>query len=1081
MITSKQPMGGLNMNLAVILFAFTFAASAQTSGTISGTVHDGTGAVVPGATVTATNTGTNQSRTAATDAAGQYVLPLLPLGEYRVRVEKEGFAPFVQQGILLQANSQVQANAALQIRAAAEQVTINSQASLVQTNSTTLVQVVDAQRIADLPLNGRNILQLLSINAGVSDRGVPVTVQGSNLGGADLINSVSINGSRGTSTNYLLDNSDHNEAQTSLARPFPNPDAVQEFSVQTSSFDAEYGRGVGGIVNVVTKSGTNDLHGTAFEFLRNYSMNAANFFSGLDALKRNQFGGTLGGALRKNKTFLFGSYQGTRNRSASPGALRTAPSAAMRNGDFREWLLANGTGVIRDPQSGNPFPGNALPRDRFDPVSVKLLALMPTSTASNYQIRFGTPTRVVSDNQVLSRLDHAFSSNSRLSVRYFFLRAEDTPTLIPNNVLYSTDGVTGNSHSISANHTYSFSPKWLNSLTFSVTTSEPARVTASEPNVSMQTLGARVKNGKGVNLLDVAINGWSGIALGNYASNFTRSFHLINTTSYATGRHNLRFGGELRVYRTGFTSFFQTGGANTFNGQLLSVAGRQNSGNSYAEFLLGVMSGFRQTSVSLLKANQELPAFFIQDDFRLNSKLTLNLGLRWDPKPGFDEGYGQHTTFAAGRQSTAFPGAPLGLLFTGDAGYEKRVIPNNWNNFAPRVGIAYQFLPKTVMRAAFGVFYDEYFGLFYNRVIQGPPWIDDATLSGVLKFSEPYGSAPPLEPENYKASPKYPFRDFSTYAAPTNKIRAGYIQNWNYVLERELPGAVLLRASYVGSKGTGLLMTREINPAIFRQGATAANINDRRPYPRIGPLTLGYSDSNSSYNSLQVTAQKRQSKGFSVLANYTWGRSIDYASFSSVSGNNGGPDPFNVRNARGLSNFDIAHRLSISGLWEMPRLAKAHPIVRMALGGWQQNGIFSAETGTPFTVVSGIDSNVDGVAGDFADYLGGEWKLADSRSKGEKITKWFNTSVFRPGATGTFGTARRNQLRNPGIWNLDYSLFKTFSLAETLRMQFRGEFFNVLNHANIGGPVATVNNANFGVISGASSPRIVQLALKLIF
>ena len=1067
--------------LSLVVFFLGTALFGQTPGTISGNVHDATGALVPDAVVTATNIGTNQSRSATTDAAGQYVLPLLPLGEYHVRVEKEGFAPFVQQGITLQANSQVQANATLQVRASAEQVTVNSVASLVQTTSSTLVQVVDSQRIADLPLNGRNVLQLLNINAGVYDRGVTVTVQGTNLGGGELINTVSINGSRGSSTNYLLDNSDHNEAQTSLARPFPNVDAVQEFSVQTSSFDAEYGRGVGGIVNVVTKSGTNAFHGTLFDFLRNYKLNAANFFSGRDALKRNQFGGTLGGPVRKDKTFFFTSYQGTRNRSATPGALRTAPSAAMKAGDFREWLLPNGTGVIRDPLSGNPFPNNTIPRERFDPVSVKLLNLMPTSSASNYQVRFGTPTDIVDDNQVLARGDHMLSSGSRLSVRYFYLQSEDTPIMLPDNILFASDGVVGTSHSISVNHAYTFSPKWLNNFNFSVTTSEPSRLAPSQPLVNLQSLGARVKNGQDVNLIDVTINGWSGVTLGNQALNFTRSFHTINTSSYATGRHNLRFGGELRIYRTGFTSYFQTGGAATFNGQLWSVVGRQNTGNSYAEFLMGAMSAFRQTSVSRLEADQELPAFFIQDDFRINNKLTLNLGLRWDPKPGFDEGLGQHTTFVPGQQSTSFPNAPRGLLFTGDKGFEKRVIPNDWNNLAPRIGFAFQFLPKTVMRAAYGLFYDEYFGLFYNRVIQGPPWIDDATLSGVLKFSDPYAGSPLLEPETYKATSSYPFRDFSTYAAPTDQMHAGYTQNWNFVIEREMPGSILLRAAYVGSKGTDLVLSREINPGIYGPGATAANINQRRPYARIGPTSLGYSDSNSSYNSMQLTLQKRYSKGVSLLANYTWAKSIDYASFSSVSGNNGGPDPFDLRNSRGPSNFDLAHRVVISGLWEMPRLTKANSFLRLALGGWQQNGIFSAESGLPLTIVSGIDNNFDGVTGDYADYIGGDWNISGNRPKSEQIARWFNTTVFRPNAIGTFGSARRGQLRAPGQWNLDYSLFKTFDVIERVRLQFRGEFFNVFNHANLGSPATTFNSPNFGVISGASAPRIVQLALKLVF
>jgi hypothetical protein len=312
-------------------------------------------------------------------------------------------------------------------------------------------------------------------------------------------------------------------------------------------------------------------------------------------------------------------------------------------------------------------------------------------------------------------------------------------------------------------------------------------------------------------------------------------------------------------------------------------------------------------------------------------------------------------------------------------------------------------------------------------------------------------------------------------------MRAGYIQNWNYVIERELPGSVLLRASYVGSKGTDLILSREVNPGIYGLGATAANINQRRPLARIGAMSLGYSDSNSSYNSMQVTVQKRHSKGFSVLGNYTWGRSIDYASFSSVSGNNGGPDPFNLRNTRGLSNFDIAHRMVISGLWEMPRLTRQNRFVRRVLGGWQQNGILSVETGIPLTIVSGADNNFDGVTGDYADYLGGEWKLSGGRSKNEQIARWFNTSVFRTNAVGTFGSARRSQLRAPGQWNLDYSLFKSFDVVERLRVQLRGEFFNVFNHANLGAPATTVNSPNFGTISGASSPRIVQLALKLVF
>ncbi len=1064
--------------LAAVSACLLFAQTA----TIHGAVLDAASAAVPRATIVATDTGSNFSRKVFSDEAGRYVIPLLPNGLYQVRIETTGFAPFVQSGVLLQVNTSVQVDAKLELATTTERVTVRSEADLVQTNSSTLVQVIDSKRVEDLPLNGRNVLQLVSLNAGISDRRVPVTVQGSNLGFGGYLNTVSINGARGNSTNYLLDNADHNEAQTNLSRPYPNVDAVQEFSVQTSSFDAQYGRGVGGIVNVVTKSGTNELHGTVFEFLRNYNLNAANFFSGRDALKRNQFGAALGGPIIKNRTFIFGSYQGTRTRSATPGALRIAPSQAMKNGDFTEWLRPDGQGAIRDPLAPTQyFPGNRIPRSRFDPVSAKLLDRIPASNDPRYQIRFGTPAAMTDDNQGVLRGDHMLNEKHRLSGRYFYIRFENPPLILPENLLYATDGQIGDEHSVSVNHTYTVTSKWLNNLNVAYSGSEPARLTATEPNVTLETLGARVKNSPRANLLGVTITGWSGIGLGNVGYSVTKSFHISNTASYATGRHNLRFGGDFRRYRTGFVSYFLTGGTSTFSGQLLSDRGRQNAGNAYAEFVLGAVANWRQLSTSTLAARNNLYALFFQDDIRLTSRLTVNVGLRYDPKLGIAELGKQYTTFVPGQQSTAFPRAPLGLLFQGDRGVENGVIPNDWNNLAPRIGLVYQMLPKTVIRAAYGIFFDEYMGLFFNRTIQGQPWVADATLIGPLRLSDPYAGGPIVEPDQYKAERNLEFRDFSTYAVPTPDMRAGYMQNWNLVLERELTPSLLVRAAYVGSKGTSLLMTTEANPGIFGPGANASNVNQRRPYARIGPLQLGTSSGNSSYQSLQFTVQRRLHRGLSVLANYTWGKSIDYASFGSIEGNQTGPDPFNLRNNRGPSNFDVTHRLVISGIWELPRLASQGALVRNVLGGWQSNFIFGAETGTPLTVVSGVDNDFNNVGGDFGDYLGGDWKLSRSRTKNEKLSRWFQTSQFAVNRAGTIGSGRRGQLRGPGLWNVDYSLFKNFDVTEKMRLQLRGEFFNVFNHANLGDPNTSVNSPSFGIIAGASAPRIVQLAVKLIF
>jgi carboxypeptidase family protein len=1071
---------------AVLLVVVPQLLPAQATGTLSGTVHDKSGAVVPDAKITVTNEGTNLIRSAVTDATGEYVAPLLPVGIYHLTVEKPGFSPFVQDRIRVEVNTHVQADAQLQVRSGAEQVTVNAVSSMVQANSATLVQVMDSKRVADLPLNGRNVLQLVSLAAGVSDRGVPVTYQGANLGGISAsnlyLNTVSINGTRGTATNYLLDNADNNEDQTSLARPFPNIDAVEEFSLQTSSFDAQYGRGVGGIVNVVTKSGTNKFHGTAFEYLRNYALNAANFFSGRDSLKRNQFGGALGGPIHKDRTFFFGSYQGTRISSSTPGAVRTAPDAAMKRGDFSKWLAAGGVGAIHDPLAPNTyFPNNAIPTSRFDPVSVKLLSLTPSSTASNYQIRFGTPTSTTTDDQAVGKVDHSFSTAHRISARYFMLHYNNAPTMIPDNLLYATDGQVGYHHSIAVNDTYMFSSKWLNNLTVSYVTASPERIAQHEVTVSPQSLGARVINAPEANLLDVSVSGWSGYSMGNGARNYTRSFEITEGVGYATGRHNLRFGGDVRWYRTGFNSFFQTDGAAGFTGQYLSDAGKQNSGNSYAEFLLGVMATWRQTSVSTLNSINNLFSLYVQDDFRIGKKLTLNLGLRWDPKLGLGEGGHRLTTFNPGQQSTVFPNAPLGLIFYGDRGAENGVIPSYWKSLAPRVGLAYQVSPRTVIRSAYGIFYDEYFGLMLNRTIQTQPWIDDATLTGPLQFSNPYGSGTPLDPKNYKAASNQIFRAFSTYAIPSPQIRPGYTQNWNLVMEREIVSNLLVRAAYVGAKGTDLLTTVENNPGVYGPGASASNINQRRRYVNIGPLPLGVSNANSSYNSLQLTVQRRYSLGFSILGNYTWSKSIDYGSFASVEGNQSGPDPFNTRNNRGVSNFDITQRVVVSGIWELPKLTRAKAVVKCVFGGWQSNAIFTASTGTPLTVLSGVNNSLNGVAGDFANYLGGDWRFTDNRSKGQQIARWFNKSVFAPNTVGTIGTGRRAQLRNPGYWNTDFSLFKNFDMREGIRLQLRGEFFNVFNHANLDGPNATLNSPTFASISGASAPRIIQLAAKVVF
>lgn len=1062
----------------------------QANGTIHGTIQDSTGAVIPGVQVVVTNTGTNVARVVMADDSGHYVAPILPVGSYSVRVEKEGFAAFVQTGITLQVNTNVEANVTLTPRTTNEQVTVSSDAVMVQTTTSNLVQIVDSQRIVDLPLNGRNILQLMTLSAGVSDRGaVGGTVQVNTIGGGQYANPVSINGARGNATNFLLDNADNNDGYTNIAEPYPNPDAIQEFSIQTSNFDAQYGRQVGGVVNAVTRSGTNQFHGTAFDFLRNYKMNARNFFSGRDALKRNQYGGTVGGPLfipglynGKNKTFFFFSYQGTKERVSTPGALRTAPSEAMKNGNFSSWLMPDGTGAIRDPLSSNQyFPGNIIPMSRFDPVSRNLLSYIPSTTDPAYQLRFGTPVNPIDDYQYIGRLDQVISPKQRISARVFYLFYDRKWVSIPNNLLYVVTGQYGGSTNITANHSYTFSPRVLNDLTATFHQTTPTAQPSPELDISFSSLGARTQYIPGFATMDVGITNWAGITLGLGYYGPQATYQVGDTISYSTGKHNLRVGGEVKRYRLDISSYWLSGGSATFNGQMLSDPGRSNAGNAFAEFVLGTGSAWRQQSYWSSRIYNWSTGLFAQDDIRLTQKLTVNLGVRWDPRFDINEIYKKRMTWVPGSQSVTYPNAPVGLQFQRDPGFENGIIPTQWGLLAPRVGFAYQVLPRTVIRSAYGIFFDTYMSIFNNRTAAGQPFVAQSVLNGPYQLADPYAGGAILNPNPIVPGPDFQFTPYGTWGLQAPDLKVGYMQNWNFVIEHQLPGDWLLRGAYVGSKGTRLLNSPEINPGVYGPGATAANVNQRRIYQPIGGLQLASGSGWSKYQSAQFTVQKRFSQGFSILANYTISKSIDISSYATAEGNSTGPDPFNYNNNRGLSDFDTPQRLVVSGIVEHPRLEGKNPVMRTILGGWQSNFIFTAQSGTPITILSGVDNALMGVGLNRADFTGAPIDLAGGRSRAEEIDAWFNPAAFRQNAVGTIGEIGRNTLRSPGAWNADYSAFKEFAIQERAKIQFRGELFNAFNHTRLGAPNTTVISPQFGKITSAYSPRIIQLALKFVF
>jgi hypothetical protein len=513
---------------------------------------------------------------------------------------------------------------------------------------------------------------------------------------------------------------------------------------------------------------------------------------------------------------------------------------------------------------------------------------------------------------------------------------------------------------------------------------------------------------------------------------------------------------------------------------MLSDPGKVNAGNSFAEFLLGKIGAFNQRSRWSEGLRSKYFSLYFQNDIRLSRKLTLNVGMRYDPRFDTAEINNKRMGWVPGRQSEVYSNAFKGLLFLGDRGFEDHIIAPDLNNLAPRVGLAYLVFPKTVIRAAYGIFYDQTSHMINDHTASGEPFARNVNFSGPVQLSNPYGSGPVFDPVAFVPGKDYVFTLYSTWAIPGTNIVTAYMQNWNFVIEQQLLGDILVRAAYVGSKGTKLLNTPEVNPAIYGPGATASNYNQRRIYQPIGALQVGESTAWSKYHSMQLTVQKRFSHGFSILANYTVSKSIDICSFSSIEGNTAGYDPFNFNNNRGVSDFDIPQRLVVSGIWEHPKLEKRNLIMKNILGGWQSSFIFTAQSGIPFTVVSGVDSALMGLSS-FADLTGVSWRLPDDRPQGDKILRWFNAAAFKVAAQGTIGTGRRNQLRVPGAWNMEYGVFKNFRLAERAKLQFRGEFFNVFNHTRLGAPSAAVTSTDFGRISSADDPRIVQLALKLIF
>ncbi len=1043
---------------AALLLALSTAALAQGRATIYGKVTDGSGAALPRAVVKITNVNTNTQRETATDEQGNFVATSLPVGNYQVTAEATGFKRYLEQDIQLQVDENRQVNITLQAGDISESVTVTAESAQVETRTGTLKEVIDSARIVQLPLNGRNALELQRLVPGAG--GVAAADQAQNQ-------SLSINGARANSNNYSLDGGDNHDPYFNTPAVFPNPDALQEFSIQTSAYSAVTGRNAGAVINAVTKSGTNQFHGSAFEFLRNEKLNARSFFAlNTPPFKRNQFGGTFGGPVRRNQTFFFVAYQGWRERSAPGTVTAIVPTADQRRGNF-------GSSTIRDPQTNQPFPGNVIPASRLHPASQRFLeAFVPLPNAANGRYSFASQQKFDQD-QVITKLDHQFSKNNTLTGR--LLWNTDTRQEATGNLPGFFAAIEYDNWNVAINDTHVFSPTLLNVFRFTFNDIERRQLSVVPGGKTWIDFGAKFTRTFSVEapaamhtMVDGYFNAFSRFPL----NHFRQNYNFADDLTWTRGNHQLQLGGSVTRSLLDLQELFR---GDPF------VQFRNNfTGDALADFLLGSPSQVEQIAEDANNPHTWEIGLYAQDDWKAAQHLTLNLGLRWEPYLPFTDPQDRFSQFRSGVQSTVFPTAPRGTVFPGDAGIPRSMIESRYGNFAPRFGFAWDVFGhgKTSLRGGYGLFYAQIRQQAHNQISTNQPFSLKLTINDLpLGLDNPYASTGnpfPFQVPSGDAARNYRFIRPVQLTMWDPDFRNTVVQQWNLSAQQELFGSYVFTAAYVGSKGSHLFMQQEVNPA--RPGAGA--VNARRIYaPDFASIVNQTAVGNSTYHSMQLSVNKRFTSGFTLLASHTWSKLLDNAS----SDGDQPANPYNLRAEKSLSNLDVAHRFVASFVYDLPRFKDAHPLVRYVLGGWQTNGIISLQSGRPFSVVSGRDNSQSGVNQDRADLIGNP-KLDTGRSHQELIDRYFNTAAFAQNPTGTFGTSGRNTLRGPGFASVDFGLDKEIPLFwEGHKLQFRSEFFNLFNRVNFNNPNNNLSSAQFGRITSSGDPRVIQFALKYVF
>ncbi|MEO8735498.1 MAG: carboxypeptidase regulatory-like domain-containing protein [Edaphobacter sp.] len=1089
----------LLLAVAVLALGPLLHAQAVSIASVTGRITDPQGAVITGAHVKLVAAATGRVHDMVTNQDGIYTAPNLPVGAYRLEATAQGFQTYLQKGIILQVNDKAQINVTLSVGAVTDTVEVEANASMVQTQQSSVSQVIDGRRIADLPLNGRDATQLITISGAAVNH-----ADGTNTGSKSFFSSqsIAIAGGAGNQTNYLLDGGDNNDSFTNVNMPFPFPDALAEFSVETNSLPARNGLHPGGLVNVVTRSGSNQWHGNLFEFIRNGDVNALNYFSTkADSLKRNQFGGTIGGKVIADKLFFFGGFQQSNIRQDPTNNTAFVPTAAALAGDFT--ALDNGTCSTRglkDPVTGAKLTPSQIAHfdtSRYDKAALALVKYLPVTSDPCGKVTWGTPVHS-NEQQYVGRVDWNINAKHTVFGRYFYDNYDLLAFFDPKDILVTANsGNAERAQSITLGDTYVLSPSTVNSFHFTFSRRRDNRG-PNQAGINAAALGvANVYQGT-TNFLQLSVsNGGFNVgsgsgALGSFNIN---SWQEADDVDMSHGKHQIAFGVDFIKTQDNQNNHFEDNGSFQFSGLY--------SNDPLLDFLTGKMNKYEQSLPQQNAIRQTVIGLYAQDTIHATPKLVVNAGLRWEPMLFPYDYFKRGSTFSrsafdAGQVSTVFTNAPPGSQFYGDPGVTKSFTANKLTNFSPRLGIVYN--PdgegKTTFRVGGGILFDSVGTFITYRVIANnlPYGATITNASGPYQLSNPWGNVPGGNPFPLPYPPAKTTL-FPTAAAQVlvpQHIKPTLMQQWNAGMQHQFGKDWIFSLTYLGNHTNHLWLGNETNPAVYIPGmcgtapcSSTSNTQSRRVLSLANPnygkyysnQIIANDGNNASYNGLLTSLEHRFAHNYTVLANYTWSKCRAVGAVNTLATAGAIQDPNNPKGDYGPCTYDSPNIFNLSVI------ATSHVgnrgLLTHLLSNWQIAPLFRFTSGLPVNPQTGQDRSLSGIGLDRPNLTGSNIYTGAAHTR--SLFQYVNKAAYASNATGHFGNAGHFSLRGPHYVDVDAAISRDFNLYERITLKARVEAFNLFNHPNFLGPNASFASSSFGQITSASDPRILQAAVKLSF